>query len=312
MDLLELMTEYYPQESEIVKEKLPEMYKFAKEVQVIQWQKEFEVADKNPEVFKNIKVLEMLYDSKMISEEEYIQQRDEILRSGYASITMGVAFIEDKQVSFREKIPGINVILHELGHIYFRVSDLVWNAMYGGGEVLMHLALANKIGIPEKQIREYMSIYSIIRSAPLEKIEEIERIIGENIQKQIDIDLNRILPMTIMAGTLPTIRLEKGEELLYTEWDPVKIQQLLEDKEIIIEPESLKGLLLMFISAYLQDGIRYNDPFYRTYAIGFYRTNEKTIEDIIKLFNPNMTIEEYKQLEDKTSIEEAAYILTNQ
>lgn len=36
MDLLELMKEYYPQESEIVKEKLPEMYKFAKEVQVIQ------------------------------------------------------------------------------------------------------------------------------------------------------------------------------------------------------------------------------------------------------------------------------------
>lgn len=65
MDLLELMTEYYPQESEIVKEKLPEMYKFAKEVEVIQWQKEFEVADKNPEVFENIKVLEMLYDNAM-------------------------------------------------------------------------------------------------------------------------------------------------------------------------------------------------------------------------------------------------------
>ena len=312
MNLQELLNQYYPKESQKLKRKFPKMYEFSKEVKIIEWQEEFQIADRNPELFDNLEVIELMFKSNLITEEEYKEQREKILKSGYASKTMGVAFIENKEVAFREKVPNMGVILHELGHIYFKVSDLSWNAVYGGAENLIYLTLLDYFRVSEEEIKNYISIYNLIYLSPLKYIEDIEKIIATNIIEELDLDISkRIYAMQMMAGTLPSIEVEKGEEILYEEWDPIAIEKHIEAGNIKFKPESLKSNILIFISAYLQDGIRYQDPFLHQYAIGFFNRTEKIIKEIINLFNPNTTVEEYKQLEEKTNPEIAAFTLIN-
>lgn len=308
MNLLELMREYYPEEAEKLKEKLPKIYDFAKQVETIQWQKEFEIADKNPELFENLRVLEMLYDSKMISEEDYIRERDKILKSGYSSITMGVAFIDDKKVSFREKVPNFIIILHELGHIYFRASDLPWNAMYGGAEILTHFALMDKIEITEKEIKDYIAIYTLVYLAKPEVIEEIEKIIISNITNQ---EMYRLIPVLFFSGILPSLSLiEEGEEILYQEYEPEKIEKNIQEGKIKLNLQALKSSLLTFISAYLQDGIRYRDPFLQRFAIEFFKNTEKILSEILKTYNISMN--DFRELEKELGSEAAVYELIQQ
>lgn len=69
MLLMELL-ETYP-EASLLKEKFPKLYDYAYFVKVLDWQEEYAVADKNPEVIDEIEFWQMLLESGLISKEEY-------------------------------------------------------------------------------------------------------------------------------------------------------------------------------------------------------------------------------------------------
>ncbi len=157
MNLKTFLDEKYSNDNHFKKWKLkfPKMYNFASQVKVIPWQDEYAVADRNPEIIDEIKFYEMLLDNKMITEEEYQQF---VRRLPPASKTLGVAFIEDKAVSFRNSFPTLATAIHELGHVYFRETDPVWSSAYGGGEELMWLIATDKTEGGEEEIIKWNTL----------------------------------------------------------------------------------------------------------------------------------------------------------
>ena len=307
MKLIEILNQYYPEESQKLKQKFPTLYEFSKEVEVIEWQEEFQIADRNPELFDNLQVIELMFKSNLITEEEYRREIGKLMQSGYASKTMGVAFIDNKEIAFREKVPSIRIILHELGHIYFKVSDLTWNATYGGAEILIHFALLDMLNITEEQIRDYIAIYTLVYLSKLEKIEEIEKIIVSNIAKPLNLQLNRLIPLLLLSGTLPSGEIEEGKDILYREYDPNLIQKHIDEGKIKFNLNVLKSSLLTFISAYLQDGIRYQDPFLQRFSIEYFNNIDKILSEILKLYG--ISIKDFRKLEKDLGSERVVYEL---
>ena len=286
LNLYQIMQKYHPKDTEKMKEALPKMVEFAKEVEVIPWQEEFQIADKNPEYIDQMNILEMMLKSGLITEEEFKKEAKKI---PYGSKTLGIAFIQEKKVSFRDKIPLIGTILHELGHVFFKASDLEWNETYGGGEIYAKISINKTKKITEEQIADFMRIYRLIYMAPSEKIEEISWLIGKEIQKEIGEDFpEHPLSMMTMAGSLPTIEFEKGKEDFYNTYPPQKLDEKLKSKEIIIEIKHLKSAILQFISVYMQDGYIHGDPFFFQYANAFFKNIKQIKLKLIKILNPKI------------------------
>ena len=154
MNLQEFLREY--PEHEKLKEKFPDLWDYAKEVEVIEWQEDFNVADHNPEVIDEIDFVDMLYRNGMITKEEYERKVKSV--SSYASKTLGIAFIEERQVSFRSKRPDFSVVVHELGHCYFEAPDSVWSSVYGGGESILWLIYNDMIEGNEDTVRDWIEM----------------------------------------------------------------------------------------------------------------------------------------------------------
>ncbi|WP_029523532.1 hypothetical protein [Persephonella sp. KM09-Lau-8] len=286
MNLYQLMQKYYPKDTEKIKEALPKMVEFAKEVEVIPWNEEFQVADKNPEYIDQINLLEMMLKSELITEEEF---KKEIRKIPYASKTLGTALIQEKKVSFRDKIPPIGVMFHELGHVFFKASDLEWNETYGGGEIYAKISINKIKKITEEQIADFMRIYRLIYMVPSEKIEEVSWLIGKEIKKEIGESFpEHPLSMMIMAGSIPTIEFEKGKEDFYNAYPPQKLDEKLKNNKVIIKPKYLKSALLQFISTYMQDGYIYGDPFFIQYANAFFKNIKQIKLKLIKTLNPKI------------------------
>lgn len=104
MNIYELMQKYYPEDTEKIKDALPKMVEFSKQVEVIPWKEEFQVADKNPEYIDQINLLEMMLKSKLITEEEF---KREVKKIPYASKTLGVAFNKKKKFHSGTKSPQL-------------------------------------------------------------------------------------------------------------------------------------------------------------------------------------------------------------
>lgn len=317
MNLKEYMEKLYPEETEKLKEKFPQMYEFASEVEVIEWNKEFEEGDVNPEVFDQLKLLDLLFESGLISENKYQEEYRKITSKPARKIG-GVSLIREKKVSFRDRVPDFHVILHELGHVYFKELDITWNSSYAGGEVLVNFVLNEKIDLTEKDIKNFMRIYNLIYLAPEDKIETIEKIIGKSIKENLEekgfSDIpSRVPALLVMSGTLPSIEFEDEESynLFFNTFQGKETEKLLNEKKIKIKPKSLKSTLLTFISVYLQDGIIYSDPFLRNYALAFYPHTEKILEEILKIFNPYIKdLKDYEEIENKFEYSSHAALLT--
>lgn len=249
MKLIELIQQNPSQEYLLLKEKFPTLYKLTYEIEIIPWQEEYAIADRNPDELDIIESLESLLEKNQISFEEFQTRRQKL--NNYVSKTLAIAFIDTKQISFREKSPPAWLVIHELGHVYFKVNDLIWNATLGGGEVLLWLSLKNKYKITEQHIHRYHRLLKQTFKNP----ELVHRYIVKRIAPKINV-YPHLFPICLYAGTLP---LSFNNKII----DEIFANNLLSShwKEINITPAHLFSFFQNLIA-----GLQYQDPYSITYA----------------------------------------------
>jgi hypothetical protein len=208
----------------LISKKFLDFVEFSKSVEVIPWQEEFAVADYNPEVIDFLEFLEKLLQMKAISQEEY--EREVSKLPSYASKTGGVAFIEDKVVSFRDEDSPEHIIVHEIGHCYFREPDQIWSANYGGGESLFWLIIRQDLPLNELAIFQY---HSWLRRTLEGQVQEVAKEVVKKLSKLNLPVFPHIYAYQLYAGTMG-VDVEKIPPHLFIdleskEWREVKISR---------------------------------------------------------------------------------------
>jgi len=208
----------------LIAKKFPDFVEFSRKVEVIPWQEEFAVADYNPEVIDCLEFLEKLLEMKAISQEEYEREISKL--PSYASKTGGVAFIEDNVVSFREENPPEHIIVHEVGHCYFKENDRIWNASYGGGESLFWLIIRKNLPLNELSIFQY---HSWLRRTLEGQVKEVAKEVLKRLQKLNLPVYPHIYTYQLYAGTLGIDAWKIPPHLLFDlkneEWEKVKVSR---------------------------------------------------------------------------------------
>jgi len=236
----------------------PEFIESAKTITVIPWQEEFQIADKNPEIVDAMDFYAMLYKNKIISQEEYEKQINELFAQakGYISRTEGIAFIKEREISFRSPRPKITYIIHEIGHVHYEELDPVWSATYGGGELLVQLALFQNYVTDDKAIRDY---HSIIHNASILPGKTAKELADAIIQKTKLPCYPNLHAISLFSGTIPDGLWEQLREKKLEE-----IYDKLNDSrwgEIEVTYSNIRMFLTNII-----DGLKYKDSFSIEYA----------------------------------------------
>jgi hypothetical protein len=246
-----------------LKKLFPEFVESAKTITVIPWEESFQVADKNPEIIDAIDFYEMLYKNNLISQEEYERQIKELFTQakGFISRTEGIAFIKERKISFRSLKPKTTYVIHEIGHIHYEEPDPVWSATYGGGEMLMQLALFQGYVTNDKAIRNYHSIIHKALNQPKNIAKELAEIIIEKTKLPCYPNLHAIslFSGTILDKLLEQLKTKKLEEI-YNEFNDPRWENL----------EVSYSDIRAFLTNVLE-GLRYGDGFSTTFAktLGF-------------------------------------------
>jgi hypothetical protein len=232
----------------LIQRKFPDFVEFSKTVEVIPWQEEFAVADHNPEVIEFLEFLEALLEMKAITQEEFERETSNL--PSYASKTGGVAFIEDNVVSFRDPNPEEHVVVHEIGHCYFKENDRIWSSSYGGGESLFWLILRKDLPLNELAVFQW---HSWLRRTLEGQVEEVAKEIVRKLSKLNLPVFPHIYAYQLYAGTMGIDAWKIPGHLLFDlenkEWEKVKV--------------SRAGLLSFF--ANLIVGASLGDSVYLTY-----------------------------------------------
>jgi len=232
----------------LIQRKFPDFVEFSKSVEVVPWADEYAVADHNPEVIDFLEFLEKLLNMQAISQEEF--EREIAKLPTYASKTGGVAWIEENIVSFREENPPESVIIHEIGHCYFKETDRVWSASYGGGESLFWLILRKDLPLNELSIFQY---HSWLKRTLEGQVKEVAKEVLKKLSKLNLPVFPHIYTYQLYAGTLGIDASKIPPHLLFDlenkEWERVKV--------------SREGLLSFF--ANLIVGASLNDSVYLAY-----------------------------------------------
>lgn len=232
----------------------PEMIETSKSIEVIEWEDEFAIADKNPEIIDLYQFYSDLLKQNQITSEEF-QNRMQSLSNEYASKTVGISFIDKMQVSFRNsEKPTFAVALHELGHCHYKETDIIWGAMYGGGESLMWLGLTGRSKVSEKEILLYHTLLHDAYKRP----EQLAKEIAEKIVSQTKLKCQpHLYSIMLYAGTIPDglTKYIEGKEEIFTD--------LCHDKwhEVKVDSKNIRSFLINLV-----EGIKYNDSFYLTFA----------------------------------------------
>jgi hypothetical protein len=208
----------------LIAKKFPDFVEFSKEIEVIPWQEEFAVADFNPEVIEFLEFLEKLLEMKAISQEEF--ERETANLPSYASKTGGVAFIEDKVVSFRDENPPEHIVVHEVGHCYFRENDRIWSASYGGGESLFWLIIRKNLPLNELAIFQY---HSWLRKTLEGQVQKVAKEVLKRLQKLNLPVAQHIYAYQLYAGTMGIDAWKIPPHLLIDlesrEWEKVEVSR---------------------------------------------------------------------------------------
>ncbi len=236
----------------------PEMVETAKEVDVVEWKEEYQIADRNAEILDTLEFYEKLLNEGKITEEEYEKKKKELLdqTQGIISRTEGIAFIEERQVSFRSKEPNISIVLHELGHIHFGEVDAIWSSTYGGGEMLMQLALWKGYTTSVELIETYHKWLHKAYESP----ENLSKELSTKIKATLNFECYpHLYALQLFSGSIPNDFMKQAsklklEHLLYdltsSDWEKIKV--------------STSGVL--FFLANLLEGLKWEDSFCFQYA----------------------------------------------
>ena len=208
----------------LIQRKFPDFVEFSKSVEVVPWEDEYAIADHNPEVIDFLEFLGKLLEMKAITQEEY--EREIAKLPAYASKTGGVAFIEEGVVSFRDDHPAEHIVVHEIGHCYFREPDQVWSASYGGGESLFWLIIRNDLPLNELAIFQW---HSRLRRTLEGRVEEVAEEIVRKLSKLNLPVFPHLYTYQLWAGTMgvdtekipPHLFIDLGNE----RWREVKISK---------------------------------------------------------------------------------------
>ena len=145
--LIKDLYKYYesldPEFEKILARKFPRFYRETLDIEVRPWNEyaeSLERFDVNPEAF----------DGK-------------VPPTTYARKVMGVAFIKERKVAFREIPPTQTLFIHELGHIQFKVDEIPWNSAYGGAETLFWLIWHGKVEVddPDTALAAYVEAMKV-------------------------------------------------------------------------------------------------------------------------------------------------------
>jgi hypothetical protein len=241
----------------LIVRKFPDFVEFSKSVEIIPWQEEFAIADYNPEVIDHLEFLEKLLQMQAITQEEF--EREVAKLPAYASKTGGVAFIGEGVVSFRDENPPEHVIVHEVGHCYFRENDMVWSSSYGGGETLFWLILRRDLPLNELAIFRY---HSWLRKVLQGQVEEVAEEIVRKLSKLNLPVFPHVYAYQLWAGTMG-VDVEKIPPHLFIDlenkgWEQVEV--------------SRAGLLSFF--ANLIVGVGLGDSIYSAYLQAIFNYDE--------------------------------------
>ncbi len=209
----------------LIAKKFPDFVEFSKSVEVVPWEDEYAIADHNPEVIDHFEFLEKLLEMKAITQEEF--ERETAKLPAYASKTGGVAFIEEGMVSFRDENPPEQVIIHEVGHCYFREPDQIWSANYGGGEALFWLILRHDLPLNELAIFQW---HSWLRRALEGHVEEVAEEIVRKLSKLNLPIAQHLYAYQFYAGTMGIDASKIPPHLLFDlenkEWEQVEVSKV--------------------------------------------------------------------------------------
>ena len=208
----------------LIAKKFPDFVEFSKSVEVVPWDDEYAIADRNPEVIDYLEFLEKLLEMRAISQEEYERELSKL--PSYASKTGGVAFIQDNVVSFREENPPEHIIVHEVGHCYFKENDRIWSASYGGGESLFWLILRKDLPLNELAIFQY---HSWLRRTLEGKVEEVAREVLKKLSRLNLPVFPHIYTYQLWAGTMGIDASKIPPHLLFDlqnkEWEKIEVSR---------------------------------------------------------------------------------------
>lgn len=204
------------------KEKFPKMFEFSKEVKIVPWKEEYAVGDCNPEIVDALKELHESLEKRLISPKEYLERfeelRKEFVKEG-ASKTEGMAFPERKEVSFRDKKPSFYVVLHELGHVYFKVDDSLWKARFGGGELVFWLILRGEIDAEERNeelVRAYINLfYKLQKEKKVKEVSDFLNEVARRVAKEYNLFVRNAKELALSVGTL--LSCVTGDDILKPE-----------------------------------------------------------------------------------------------
>jgi hypothetical protein len=208
----------------LIAKKFPDFVEFSKSVKVVPWEDEYAIADHNPEAIEFLEFLTQLLEMKAITQEEYERETSKL--PSYASKTGGVAFIEEGVVSFRSPNPEEHVVVHEVGHCYFRENDRIWSASCGGGESLFWLIIRKNLPLNELSIFQY---HSWLRRTLEGQVQEVAKEVLKRLQKLNLPVYPHIYTYQLYAGTLGIDASKIPPHLLFDlkneEWEQVKVSR---------------------------------------------------------------------------------------
>lgn len=226
--------------------KFPQTFEFSKRVKVIPWKEEFAIADHHPEVVDAIKELENALEKGLITEVEFFEKVKEVHSGGVVSKTQAIAFNEKKEVSFREKKPSLFEILHELGHVYFNVTDKVWNSVYSGGESLFWLIITGKFEGNEETVKSYLKFLKTADESP-QKAQNLLNEAAKNVARKYGIPVKNALGLCLWSGFIPS------QKANVAHLDPQEL------------PDELSQVDCWEIVANLIEGTKYGETLWKEY-----------------------------------------------